>query len=269
VSGDSGSDIWFYGVQSSQLSQLAAETIPVSERRQPRFSGDGTTLAYFVESADGPTTTRLRTLLTGETFDIDREDEDLFWAADGTLVIVDDEDVTLVRSAGQFATSILLESGLNVISAIATDASGNISAPASPIALTLATGSLADLLIGPQDLFVFPAIPAPGDRVRISATARNAGSVAADGVTVGFFVIDEQGAMTTIGTHALGAIAANGQAAASVDWTAATGRHRVVARVDPFGAITEVSESNNTAERIVDAVAPGVASVRLSLDRTS
>ncbi len=272
AAGDTGSDIWFYEMQSAQLTRVPAEASAVLERSQPRFSIAGTSLAYFVELADASTTvTRVRNLENGQTFDIDREEDDLHWSADGSLVIVDDEDITQVGMPGQFSfPAIGLEAGVNLFSAIATDEAGNTSLPALPIALTLNLGDLADLAVQAQDVFIYPLIPAPGESVRISATVRNTGQAPATGVTVAFFDIDEQGLTTQMGSaQSVGTIAVAGQASASVQWVAVAGRRRIMVRVDPYAAIRETSESNNSADRPIDVIAPGVPAVRLSLDRTS
>lgn len=270
--GDPGSDIWFYSLQTSQLTPLAPEALPVAERENARFSTDGRSLAYTVDSLDGVTTVHIRNLESGETLIVEREADELHWFADGSLfIVIDDAEVALVRMPGQFEIpDIPLERGVNVISAIAADTAGNVSAPALPIALTFDIGPAPDLVLLQQDVFVYPVIPAPGERVRISATIRNTGPVDASSVNVAFFAVDAQGISMPIGTEqVVSSVTAGGHAEAAIDWTATGGTARVRVRVDPGNLIAEVSESNNTAERSVDVVAPGVPAVQISIDRAS
>ena len=283
-----GSAIVFEGEDAIRLYDVASDDdFPLLESGEPVigsrpvFSAEGLFVAYLnrVETDDGDIVDVRVKRLGDETpaaviaGDIGEPDL-LMWAADRTLVALEegDDDGARILEAGRFAfDGIALDPGLNLISAIATDAAAHISGPADPIAVTLDTSGLSDLVIRDVDLFAYPLFPAPGERVRIAATVRNAGNVSAAGVTLAFVDAGEQGTGALIGSLAsLGTIAPGGQATASVDWDAiGEGPHTILVRVDPFGAVAEVSESNNTAARDVIVSGSGLPDVRITADRAT
>jgi hypothetical protein len=241
------------------------------EQESPVFSPDGSML-LTTERASFSSDSQVwqRRLGTSEaTLVMEDPPEDPFWMRDRSIVFWNDLDIIRLTAPGEFAfDGVAIEPGLNRFSAIAVDASGHASQPAEPILLTRSTSGLSDLAAAAEDLFLYPALPAPGQQVRIAATIRNLGDVAADQVSVTVLDIDETGTAEVVGSpQSFATLGAGAQAAIAVDWTAGAGRHRLQVVVDPLGAVTEVSESNNRAERVVDVGVPGTAAVRVAVDQ--
>jgi hypothetical protein len=124
-----------------------------------------------------------------------------------------------------------------------------------------------DLTLGPTDLAVGPANPAPGSLAHISATLHNAGDRAIANPKVAFYLGDPTVGGTPIGTATADLTLTGGMTATvSVDWVAPTsdGPFAVYASADPDEAVTELDESNNTAHFSVSVPDLTVESMRVA-----
>ena len=255
--------------ENEELDDIAEET------RAPALSPDGASVAYLLDDGSGSYDLWTERLDGQEPMRLQQDvSEDLtpFWIADGSIALIGIDRLVHVRPPGHFQVDgILLDRGLNLISAIGVDTAGNHSQPADPITVTWSTAGLGDLAIAGQDFSAYPLFPSPGQQVRLAATVQNVGSLSASGVTVAFFEIDQDGSEMPVGAiQNVGSIAPGGRATAEVGWVASTaGAHRFVARADVLGAIAEVSEANNSASREVMVGSDPVPSVRLLADRAS
>ena len=112
-----------------------------------------------------------------------------------------------------------------------------------------------DLTLGPGDVLLSDATPAPGQALSVSVTARNDGSL--DATNVGVALYDggpENGVLVGAGT--IGSIPRGGGARTlALPWTATAGRHRLTAVLDPGGTIGEQDEANNAAFGDFDVLA--------------
>jgi PKD repeat protein len=116
--------------------------------------------------------------------------------------------------------------------------------------LTLSHVFIRNLTLTDADLAVSDDRPTPGSNVVFSATVRNSGDLALNGVAVGFYDDDPGAGGNLIGTSSLAAPLAAGFTATltttySVPITG--GAHALYAVADPADAIAESNEADNTA----------------------
>ncbi|SDU61956.1 discoidin domain-containing protein [Jiangella alkaliphila] len=118
----------------------------------------------------------------------------------------------------------------------------NTGAPNGQVAELQVIGTPApnpDLVV--TDLAWTPASPVETDAITVSATVRNAGSLAAPATSADLFLGD-----TAVGTVAVGALAAGASTTVSTSiGTRDAGSYQVRAEVDPDGTIIEQDDANN------------------------
>ncbi|MFZ5863148.1 MAG: CARDB domain-containing protein [Nitrospirota bacterium] len=266
-------ELWLYDVASG-----AQTPVPPGDegRYAPLLAADGASIVYISEPSGEPFQLRRLDPATGasELLATDSGGNPPSWTAGGSLLMPRDNTLLHVRTAGSFQfNGVGLAAGDNVFSAIAIDAAGNPSAPADPITVTLDVSARPDLAVTTADVFAYPLMPTPTERVRVAATIRNAGASAATNVEVVLYALAPSGALAQIGPlRTIPALAPGASSVVSADWLspATGGRYTLVVVVDPVGTIAEVSETNNTARRDVLLVSAGGApTVSVRTDHTS
>ncbi|MBI2864483.1 MAG: SBBP repeat-containing protein [Chloroflexi bacterium] len=116
--------------------------------------------------------------------------------------------------------------------------------------VTLSHVFTRNLTLGNGDLAISDSHPAPGSTVVVSATVRNTGDLAVNGVVAGFYDGDPTADGSLIATRSLGALLAGGfTATVSITYTAPVtgGIHALFVAVDPANAIAESDETDNVA----------------------
>ncbi len=116
--------------------------------------------------------------------------------------------------------------------------------------LTLSHVFSDNLALNDGDLVTSDAYPAPGDTVALSATVRNSGDRALDGVSVAFYHGDPLAGGDLIGSAALAApLAAGFTATLGISYTVPLGgvAHPLYAVADSGNAIVEFDENDNGA----------------------
>ena len=102
------------------------------------------------------------------------------------------------------------------------------------------------------DRFATKQWPAPGESVTFTAYIKNKGTLASGQFTY-LWAVDG----VPSGTATLPSLSAGGATTASMVWAWQPGRHRIHITLDPYGAITETTKSNNTRDDFTDALAIG------------
>jgi hypothetical protein len=118
--------------------------------------------------------------------------------------------------------------------------------------LTLSHVFTRNLTLTDADIALSTDHPIPGQSMVISATVRNSGDLALDGVAVGFYDGDPVQGGALIGTATWpGPLAAGFTATLTTIYTVPTtgGAHVLYAVADPANAIAEADETDNTARR--------------------
>jgi hypothetical protein len=91
--------------------------------------------------------------------------------------------------------------------------------------------------------------PTEGDTIIITATIRNAGSLATGLLTAAFYATPAGGTPWYIGSAFVPSVAASSQLPASIPWNTLgfTGPVTITATADPYNRVAESNETNNTA----------------------
>ncbi|MBI0584603.1 MAG: hypothetical protein ISF22_10315 [Methanomassiliicoccus sp.] len=107
---------------------------------------------------------------------------------------------------------------------------------------------IADLSVQRNEVTLSPVAPTRGQTATISAYVRNTGDVSASDVLVRFFVTDPSGqSRDTLASVTIAYIDVDDYGVATASWTPSLpGSYILEVVIDPNGAITEISESNNT-----------------------
>lgn len=111
-----------------------------------------------------------------------------------------------------------------------------------------------DLMLTTNDIWFSKSKPLKGEIVQINATVHNVGSANATNVRVRFYDGDPSTG-TQIGTdQILPKVPKNGKAIARINWSTTgvqNGTHYIYVVIDPTNSISEINETNNTANRSI------------------
>lgn len=191
-------------------------------------------------------------------------------ASNGMLWYEDNfsRDVYRVTVPGTFTfDKVRLTAGENLLSAHATDGSGNRSASSQPISVTLIDGMQPDLSATLGDLIVLPSAPLVGEASRVTVTVRNNGGVEATGISVSLNMRSPGGVVTTLHTSTIASLGSLESRSIALDWTPAqTGQYSLALSLDAANTVAETSESNNVVERIVTVASSALPSLQVSTD---
>ncbi len=105
-----------------------------------------------------------------------------------------------------------------------------------------------DLTVTADDVVLSTPNPSPGSTVTISATVRNSGDLAVEGLVIGFYDGDPDLSGTMIATRTVeDALGAGMTATVSAEWTVPSVQesHTLVVRADPANAVEEWNEDND------------------------
>jgi hypothetical protein len=142
--------------------------------------------------------------------------------------------------------------------------------PSEAINITRVIGDQPDLSITPDDLRVIPAAPLTGETARITALVRNLGTATSPQASISLIALDSSGGSTTLAEgNILNPISAGGAQAVAVDWNVSgdPGAYTLVAIVDQYNTVDEVSESNNLAIRDILVTDNARPTVTLAIDK--
>ncbi|MBM4136118.1 MAG: hypothetical protein FJ241_04720 [Nitrospira sp.] len=117
----------------------------------------------------------------------------------------------------------------------------------------------ADLTVSSADINYTPLTPTKGEIVTITANIRNTGTSDAGNIFVEFSLGNpDMGGTLIIGSQTIPLIAAGSSALAQILWdtTGYAGTYEIYVNADPFNAIAELSETNNTAHMPITITAP-------------
>lgn len=118
--------------------------------------------------------------------------------------------------------------------------------------------ALPDLVALPENLTIIPAYPKTGENVILSANIANMGESDAGAFSADLYDGDPNNGGTKLGSFSNPGIPGGQWGSGSVTFSlAATGSHTLYLVVDPLHAVTELSTSNNTAQKIVTVNATG------------
>ncbi len=196
----------------------------------------------------------------------------LQWVAGGPLLVDLYGNSWLTWRAAGLATlsATHLQPGVNSITAVARDAAGNASAPASPITVERTGSGLADLAVTPADLAVVPAAPLVGEVASASITVHNLGAEASPESELTAFVQGPAGFLATILAAApVPPLPPGGSftAPAAVLLDGEPGIYELIAFADPFDRVEEEAEENNVASRSFPVLPEAGAYLTLATDR--
>ncbi len=243
------------------------------ERRDPQVSPVGDRLAVF-GSGGRLSILDLATGTERVVHDFGRSGEGaLEWSRSGVLAATFDGEVRRYTLAGWFRhPGLALHSGVNRLTARATDPSGNLSVASQPIELELLADAAPDLSIRSEEVVVWPQSPVAGSLARVSVTVRNLAAVSSPASWLDAVASGPHGLRIVLAEGlALEALAPGAATTRSFDLQVpVTGGTLVVAAVvDPSNQVAELDESNNRGERSFLAGSLAGPAVAVATDRTT
>ena len=264
-------ELWVHDIAAGTSASLGTGSVPGN---YAEYSPDGEKVAYFAPQDGGDPQLRMRTIATGEDVQLlaTVPNAQIRWTRDASVIVLAYGKIVYVRAPGVFSfENVFLPAQQNFYSAIAEDAAGNVSAPADPIELRRDAQRLPDLVASDATFTRYPQFPLVGETVRLSATIRNDSDTAAGKFGVIFYTVNATGRRVPIGTPRLVAsLDPHEETLFSIDWQAtAAGSQIVAVRVDPDGAVAEISDYNNEARATVLVTADGSPLVTAATDRSS
>ncbi len=132
----------------------------------------------------------------------------------------------------------------------------SLSTPATGTSVfdTSSAGNLPDLSVSADGMALAQSPLAPGVADTVEITVANCGLAGSPATTVNLYDGDPSLGGTLIGSGAVPALAIGQSAVAQIPWTPSAGQHLLYAIVDDAGAISELSETNNSASSSVGCV---------------
>ena len=167
------------------------------------------------------------------------------------------EIVSRVTTAGTaLFRDVDLRPGENPFVAVATDDSGNQSAPSLPASIHLLAATLPDLSVSSSEVLVVPALPRAGESLGVHATVRNLGGGSASAVPYSILLRGPSSSATGAAQNlvleqgTLPVLAPGETVVLSLDLDSpVAGTQEVLVALDEGQALTELDETNNRAQR--------------------
>jgi flagellar hook assembly protein FlgD/fibronectin type 3 domain-containing protein len=178
----------------------------------------------------------------------------LEWKSSGEIVFADTTNLYSVYPEGNFRLEeAALQAGENLFYAISTDESGNQGPSSESLSVIYDTSRLPDLSVRPEEIFVYPPFPRPGEKIGVDAVIRNDSAATAENVKVDVYLWDAAGNLSLIHTEILPQLAPHGEktVSASMYVGSVPGKNTVILVLDPNDEHDELRKSNNTAAKEV------------------
>ena len=244
-------DVYIYVVdiatgEINKLTDIASESSPFA------WSPDGARLLYverqsgMIWSVDVAEPGARELVASEDPFSV----RSVHWPKSGEIYYVTNYTLSKIRPAGLFTfEDVPLAIGDNILTAISTDSSENVSPSSDPTTVTLDAGAFTDLVVEPADILVNPIAPLSGDMTSIAVAVRNESGVVAENVDVSLSMWEPGGQVVELTTVTVDTIQPYNEALIQVAWdsTAKAGEFTILATADVSGKILEVSEVNNFA----------------------
>jgi len=255
-------------IQYSLINKIAEAIITGPEQLiDPAFSPDGGRIIYVANSNQ----LLVRDMVTGESQEIATGSfigqRTTQWVNSGYMSALIDNVFNRILLSGHFEfNNISLNQGDNVFSAMASDDVGNAGSASDSIVVNFNTSDRPDLSVTEQDIIVVPAAPLTGETARVNVVVRNLGGSDSPASSVLLLAIDPIGNSTTLlSGQNIGVIPGGGSQTLSADWTLGNeiGKYSLVAFIDQFDVLAEISEANNFALR--ELLIAGEAKPQLAL----
>ncbi|MBU0675771.1 MAG: hypothetical protein KJ950_14110 [Proteobacteria bacterium] len=193
-------------------------------------------------------------------------------ASNGSLYFFDGSEFQEVSLPGTFVfPDISLEYGANIFTAKATNDVGESSADSLPVTVIYDSGSLPDLAIDSNDIYLYPLAPLVGDPVTIYAEVHNDNPVILTNVDADLYIQDALGGFEWLASQHF-SVFNPGESVwlnASWDTTGRTGMNTIYVVLDGDDTIMEADESNNMAAKSFMVVEDQGPALTATLDRTS
>lgn len=174
------------------------------------------------------------------------------WLTSGGIAYRDRNVLSVVYPQGHFSFSeVQLEAGENLISAISTDSSGNVSQSSDEISVMFETGLLPDIETLPGDMYLYPSVPVAGQVLSMNIVVWNRGLTAAKDVEAAVYISDADGRMELLKSVIIPELESESGKIIGITWDTAgkTGSNTVFVILDPDNRISEAVEFNNYAVR--------------------
>ncbi len=259
--------VWVFDVIAQTETQITSEPY---YHFNPIWTRDGKSLIYYVASSQPRMD--IYTFADSNHEVLLRSDPGLyFWYLDNCSTgylgaVFSDGYLHRLSLPGSFTVKgVQLHAGDNVVTATAADEALNTSLPSEAINITREVGDQPDLSITQDDLRVIPAAPLTGETARVTALVRNLGAATSPQASISLLALDSSGDSTTLAEgNILNPISAGGAQAVAADWNVSgdPGAYTLVAIVDQYNTVDEVSESNNLSIRdilVTDNARPNVS----------
>lgn len=276
-----GQSLYFLGWGAASLlkqvyRQPLGQSLPVAVTAQPDGVGD------FALSPVGRLAflsgTRLHTLDTEGAvslladLQVPVSAEGMRWAASGALFVNHGSaggKAFMVPGTAIFPP-VQLKSGLNLLRAQSTDASGRTGPPSQAISVTYGAAPVArpDFSVQAGDLSVLPQVPRVGAPARITLVVNNTGKAVAPGASVRMLAMSPGGSRIELLNTRTAVMSEGGSQVFRADAVFnAAGDWQVSVVVDAEDEVPELSEDNNVLVlpvRVVDATSERSLSIGVS-----
>jgi flagellar hook assembly protein FlgD/fibronectin type 3 domain-containing protein len=197
------------------------------------------------------------------------------WASSGVAFVSSNGNPTnaLTLPGTAVFPSVLLNPGLNMLAAKATDAAGNTGSQSQPISVTYVSGALPDFSLQTTDVTVVPLVPKVGAPARITVVLNNVGGATAGAAGFNMVATSPSGVRLPLLATRTTPLAAGANQVFRTDATfseAGTWQLNVV--VDPDNEVEEISKDNNVIVlpvQVVDGSAGGnTRTLSISLEKS-
>jgi Tol biopolymer transport system component len=244
--------LWTFDLKTSQSVLLTSSGVQES---MPAWAPDGENVLFqYWDGMLGKYSLGSRNSRTGEKTVITTSGisypYNVLWSRSGRIAYSEANAVNLIDMKGQFKLSnILLTPGVNIITAVAKDESGNSNSPSQSITVLYDTSMMPDAEVAGADIYLYPPYPVAGEQMAINIAVWNKGQTAANAVDVDVYMWNANGQLEVLASKTVPSIAAQSAELVGAIWDSAgkTGQNRLVVVIDASDTITELDEANNMA----------------------